>query len=247
MLELRAESRARDFERKLVIANEPLEALAIFIATQNEVKPEEFHRFARLGHGPDDPNSALVWAPLVTSSQRDAFVTATRQAVADNFEVLEATADGQFVAASEREEYLPVLFAEAYDGRPSVLGIDILSTPDKRRRVESARDEGHPLATPPLHMFAGTTMKLGFMVIWPVYSTGEVPTTLGWTRPSNPANGLSCYPMTSSARARIAVSSALRPSMATSCKRGLPCRPSASRDRHREVPRGGMRPRPLHR
>src|ERR1041384_3837747 len=44
-MELRAEWRARDFERKLRILANPVEAMAILLASQQSVEADEFHRF----------------------------------------------------------------------------------------------------------------------------------------------------------------------------------------------------------
>src|SRR5437773_608585 len=67
-MELRAEWRARDFERKLGILAEPVEAMAILLASVGNVSPDLFHRFAAGSHSQADPLRRLAWAPRVVQS-----------------------------------------------------------------------------------------------------------------------------------------------------------------------------------
>src|SRR5437660_4052531 len=69
-MELRAEWRARDFERKLGILAEPVEAMAILLASVGNVSPDLFHRFAAGSHSQADPLRRLAWAPRVGSERR---------------------------------------------------------------------------------------------------------------------------------------------------------------------------------
>lgn len=174
-LELRAEWQAHDFERNLVISEGSLKAFAFSATIQNQMDLQDFHRLARLIHGPAASGAALVWAPLVSSSERSAFVTAIRQTEAKDYEIVESAPGGNFVTASEREEYLPVLFTEIYHDRPDIAGLDMLSLPERRIWIERARDTARPIATPPIRIFDGTGARPGFLVMWPVYSTADVP------------------------------------------------------------------------
>jgi PAS domain S-box-containing protein len=177
-LELRTEWRTHDIQQKVVIALDSLEALAVFAALQNPMPPDAFHGFAHLSHDEADANSALVWAPVVRAADRDAFVMTQRRSNA-NFDIVERRPDGGFAAEPERGDYLPTIYEENYDGAPGVLGLDQLSLPERRLRVERARDEGRPIATPSVPVFVSKTEKrLGFFVFWPVYAGGDVPATL---------------------------------------------------------------------
>jgi PAS domain S-box-containing protein len=175
VLELRAERQARDLERKLVIAEGSLEAFTVSVSIQNQMGLQDFHRLARLVHGPEASDAALVWAPLVRFSERGAFITANRQAVAEDYEIVENAPGGYFVTALEREEYLPVLFTEVYHDRPDIVGLDILSLPERRIWIERGRDTARPIATPPIRIFDGTGARPAFLLVWPVYSTAEIP------------------------------------------------------------------------
>ncbi|MGC2463236.1 MAG: CHASE domain-containing protein [Steroidobacteraceae bacterium] len=175
---LRADWRARDIEHKLAISTTSVAAVAAFIATQKEADLPQLGRFARLTEGSGEGLDRLSWAPLVIASQRSAMIAAARQAGAPDFDISEMTPDGRLVSAAERDEYLPVLRVASFDGLPGEPGRDILSDPARRRRVEQARDQGQPIATPPGRPFSAFRTALGFSLYWPVYTTGEVPATV---------------------------------------------------------------------
>jgi CHASE1-domain containing sensor protein len=192
-LELRAEWRAGGIERKIVLAVDSLEALAVFAATQPILAEADFHRFAHLGHDSDDANSALVWAPSVTAAERPAFVAAVRRMGAPDFDIVEPDGRGGYVSAAARDDYLPTLFEENYDGQPAARGLDIGFAPARRSRAERARDEAQPIATPPLPTFFGSEQALGFIVFWPVYSTGAAPPTVAERRAAFRGAAISRY------------------------------------------------------
>jgi len=181
-LELRAEWRAQDFHRKLIHATDSLEALAVFIETQDRLDGVAFHDFAQLILGHEDSVSSLVWAPLIKSADREAFVAALRRGGRADAEIVERTPDGSLVAAPQRDEYLPVQYEDFYRDQPSVDGSDQLSLPERRAAVERARDEGEPIATPPVEVFGFSWQAPGFVVFWPVYRTGAVPWTVAERR-----------------------------------------------------------------
>jgi len=62
-MELRAEWRARDFERKLGILADPVGAMAILLTSVGTVSPDLFHRFAAGSHPQSHPLRRLAWAP----------------------------------------------------------------------------------------------------------------------------------------------------------------------------------------
>lgn len=183
VLEFRADWRARDFKRKLGQADTALGDLVAFIAS-TEVNAAAFHKFVRLIHRSDDASSALSWAPLVKSSHRDGFVANARQTAGGDFDILDKAADGGFVTAPPRDEYMPLLFDASFDSNFRVTGMDILSLPGRRAAAERARDEGRPIATLPTRLFARAHSELGFMLLSPVYSTGSVPATVDERRAS---------------------------------------------------------------
>jgi len=181
-LELRAEWRAQDFHRKLIHATDSLEALAVFIATQDQLDGVAFDDSAQLILGHEDSVTSLVWAPLIKSADREPFVAALRRGGSADAEIVERAPDGSFVAAGQRDEYLPVQYEHFYRDQPSVDGLDQLSLPERRVAMERARDEGEPTATPPVEVFGASWQAPGFVVFWPVYRTGTMRATVAERR-----------------------------------------------------------------
>src|SRR6266851_7147087 len=68
-MELRAEWRARDFERKLGILADPVGAMAILLTSVGTVSPDLFHRFAAGSHPQSHPLRRLAWAPRVVRQE----------------------------------------------------------------------------------------------------------------------------------------------------------------------------------
>ncbi len=178
VLELRAEWRVQDFERKLGAIAEDAEAMAVYVAVERNAAIDNIRRLAHLLHDPKDSNSALIWAPLVKAEDRDAFVATARKELGADFNIGERSPDGRFIAASPRAEYLPLLVEMNYDGDPAPSGFDLMSLPERRIRIERARDEGRPIATPAVSVFSASGPALGFLAFWPVYDTDDVPATV---------------------------------------------------------------------
>ncbi len=178
-LELRAEWRARDFERKLTLSAYPVQILAPLIAAQDDFNPGVFYRFVRLAHGVDDVADGLSWAPLVNADDRDAFVAGARRAGATGYDIVERDANGKTVPALPRDRYLPIYLDENF-GLATPLGLDILATPTRRALADAARDSGVPtgLPYPPVR----GTAAYAYLVFAPVYAGGGVPTTLAQRR-----------------------------------------------------------------
>ena len=177
-LELRTEWRASDFQRRLLVAAETAEGVAIYMAAEGDVSAARFHAYAKLAHADDDLNSALYWSPVVRDSERDAFVAWARREVSPDYDIREIAPDDRFVAAARRDVYLPQLYEESYDETPGVAGFDLNFRPARKAELTRVRDEGLPLATPPYRLLMGGRRVPGFIVLWPVFGKEGVPPTL---------------------------------------------------------------------
>jgi PAS domain S-box-containing protein len=177
-LELRAEWRARDIERKLAFIDKGAAALAIYLAAEGNVSAKQFHAFARLAHTQGDFDGALDWYPWVQAADRPAFVAAARREVDPDFDIREIGPAGRFIAAAERPHYVPQLYQEIFDQTPGLAGLDLLSRPEREVQVLLVRDSGRPLASAPAGLLSGDPRGARFVALWPVYATGDVPASL---------------------------------------------------------------------
>jgi PAS domain S-box-containing protein len=179
VLNQRGEYRAHEFQRKLLLAAETVEGLAIYRGAEGEVSAARFHAYAKLAHVPDDLNAALYWSPLVRDFDRDAFVALVRRQDGDpDYDIREIASDERFVSAARRDAYLPLRYEESYDGTPGIAGFDLLFRPELRAEVARLRDTGAPLATPPYQLLMGGKRVAGFLILWPVYGKDGAPPTV---------------------------------------------------------------------
>jgi len=176
VLELRAEWRARDLQAKIYGTADAASALAAFIASQGEPDRSSFHRFARSTYQEGDPIRSLVWAPRVLREQRAAFEAAAQARGIAGFQIREPDARGELVPAAPRDDYFPVYLQEPFEGQATLLGLDLLSLPERRTAAMTAIDSARPIAAPPVT----TEIKNGisaprYLVFWPVYDGDRVP------------------------------------------------------------------------
>jgi PAS domain S-box-containing protein len=197
VLDLQADWRARDFERKIRNAVEPIQALVVYVASEDEIDQGKFQRFARQVHAAEDPTRSLFWALRVTKDKRAEFENAVRAEgrrefrITDrNFGITEFGPAGPtetggaaspvqaMVPAGERDEYFPVRFEERFEGGVELLGFDLLSEAKRRQAAFRARDEAGPVGTVPLPLKTLAGQGIGYQVYWPVYDGAEIPRTI---------------------------------------------------------------------
>jgi PAS domain S-box-containing protein len=178
ILEKRAEWRADDLEHKIRLAAAPIEALAGYIAVQENLNITDLHNFSAALLKSDAVRPMLHWAPLVKADERNDFIEQAKRSSSPTYDLKQRAPDGTFITANERDQYLPVLFEEQAGSQPSILGFDELSESVRRLHIERARDEAQPIATPPIDINIGDKTALGYLVFWPVYRYGLTPTSV---------------------------------------------------------------------
>ncbi|MCK6451920.1 MAG: CHASE domain-containing protein [Alphaproteobacteria bacterium] len=174
-LELRAEWRAYDLQHKILAALHPVEAAAVYVASEPRLSPERFARFASGARRGKEPIRVMMWAPAVPAAEREAFEHGLRESGVSGFRILERRTAG-LSAAEPREEYLPVLMAYAYTPPAfQALGVDLLSEPNRRAAALRARDEGRPVATRPVAAMLQPSVPTLLAVFVPVYDSRDTP------------------------------------------------------------------------
>lgn len=137
----------------------------------------KFFEFARERLSGFPGIQALAWVPLVPATDRAALEQAARKDGLFSFRITERDAQGNLVKAGTRSEYLPIYYAEPFDGNEDILGIDLAFQPAYLEALERARDSGRMstvFAAPgEARQTAGSTL----IVVSPVYTTRETPRT----------------------------------------------------------------------
>jgi PAS domain-containing protein len=157
-MELRAEWRARDFERKLYLLTNDVEAMAVLLASEKTPDSGLFDRFAARSHQTGDPLQRLIWAPRVIRGgpKPDA-----------------ATQPGGSLPEEGGSDTFPVELEHAFVQFKHGADPDLAANPGWRSVMERSRDEARPLSTVPTPLFG--TAELGYRIVWPVYEDGIVP------------------------------------------------------------------------
>ncbi|HXI71210.1 MAG TPA: CHASE domain-containing protein [Verrucomicrobiae bacterium] len=160
---------------------EVLHSISSLYAARGKIEREQFHEFVRQALQRQPEIQALSWNPQVPESERARFErTATNGS--PGYELRELTADGKFVPAARRREYVPVLFIEPLNGNDSALGYDLDSDARRLVSLQQARDTGLPVATAPIRLAQEHDGKKGFLVLLPVYQGKSLPDTAAGRR-----------------------------------------------------------------
>jgi len=175
-LELRAEWRARDMERKIALGTDDIQAAASFLSV-SQPNRESFRDFVASIHDDDaESYTAIAWAPLIRRDERTAFVATVRASGLADYDIRRFGEHG-FEVEEDQDLYMPVLFDNTFKDQRGALGLDILGTqgPD---RLWRARDTGEPQSTPAVDAPAQGGMEPAYVVLWPVYARGSVLQTV---------------------------------------------------------------------
>ena len=163
---------SQSLERYLEVVN----TVGAFAAASKDVDRWEFFEFAR-DTLPRFPGvTALTWVPWVSAGEREAFETRARDDGLFGFQFKDANAAGELVPAPARQAHFPVFYVEPFEGNVDQLGIDLAGRPEDLRVLLEARDSGGVAISRPGAAFGPNVP--GFVVVLPVYRSGDVPQSL---------------------------------------------------------------------
>jgi PAS domain S-box-containing protein len=172
-LELRAEWRSDDLREKTNDVWQTLIATAGFIAARPVFDASAFERFTTSATKRGRSIEALVWAPLVTGGQREAFEASA------GFQIADEDSAQKRVRAAERDDYTPVLFQNRVGGSQIPPGFDISSNPESRIAEALARDSGSPKT---VYLSKILPENPTYLAFWPIFSGGAFPATIAERR-----------------------------------------------------------------
>ncbi|NVZ96897.1 diguanylate cyclase [Pseudomonas sp. D6002] len=143
-----------------------LGSLRRFFVNSNTVSRKEFEGFAQ-------PlllrTRAYAWAPRVLRDQRGAFEQAITAERGANFSIRELNAAGGLTPATDRDEYVPVLYSQTQSILGSPLGFDLLAQPLRRSTVERAQQSGKMAVSQPMQLVGvEPAYAMGVLLVAPV-------------------------------------------------------------------------------
>ncbi|AZE90664.1 sensor domain-containing diguanylate cyclase [Pseudomonas orientalis] len=148
-----------------------LDSLRRFFVNSGEVSRAEFDGFAQplLLHA-----RAYAWAPRVPGDQRSQFEQAISRQRGAPFTIRELNSAGELAPASERDEYVPVLYSQTQSLLGSPLGFDLLAQPLRRAAVERAQASGQAAVSQPMQLVGvEPAYAAGVLLVAPVSKTGD--------------------------------------------------------------------------
>ena len=137
----------------------------------------KFYEFAKERLSGATGIQTLAWVPRVLASERAAREQAARKDGLFKFRITERDARGNLVAGGSRPEYLPIYYAEPFEGNEDLLGVDLAAQPAYLEALERARDSGKMTTVFAAPAEARQNTGSILMVISPVYTTKKAPQT----------------------------------------------------------------------
>ncbi|AMS23981.1 nucleotide cyclase [Pseudomonas synxantha] len=148
-----------------------LGSLQRFFANSADVSRSEFDGFAQplLLHA-----RAYSWAPRVFREQRSQFEQQISRQRGVPFAIRELNALGELAPATERDEYVPVLYSQTQSLLGAPLGFDLLAQPLRRSALERAQQSGKPAVSQPMQLVGvEPAYAAGVLLVAPVSKAGD--------------------------------------------------------------------------
>ena len=167
--EAEADDRIGTLETNIRLTVDKLRAAAAFLETSENTDREHFHRFAAAVMQDDGAVQAIEWIPHVTRSQRAAYEQALHREGSEVSGIRERSAEGEMIAAGDREDYFPVDLIEPLRGNEKALQFDLASDPMRREALERAGRTGEMFATGRVVLLQEAGGQFGVLLFRPVY------------------------------------------------------------------------------
>ncbi|QLG94358.1 diguanylate cyclase [Pseudomonas yamanorum] len=121
---------------------------------------------------------AYAWAPRIFRDQRKAFEQQATLQRGFPFAIRELNETGELVPATERDEYVPVLYSQTQSILGSPLGFDLLAQPLRRSTLERAQKTGKMAVSQPMQLVGvEPAYAMGVLLVAPVShaATAQTP------------------------------------------------------------------------
>ncbi len=151
---------------------ETLQSIAGFYEGSRAVDRREFGVFVSRTFERTAILQGLGWAPVIRRNDRADYEARAAASGVTDFRIYQWNSANEPVVAAERDEYIPVFFAEPAMTNRGVLGFDLLTDLPRRQALETARDLNRPIATPPVRLIHNQGRGNAVIVYMPIYSNG---------------------------------------------------------------------------
>lgn len=156
------------------------ESLVGLYAASESVAREEFAAFVQEALAANPELLGIAFVPRIVKSERVAFEQSVQAEGFETFQIRELTAEGESIAAGERDVYYPVLYAEPFIINSFAFGVDFAVSAPLVVAMDAARDSGETvLSSPTEFALPGSTQQIALLVIFtPIYQHGATTETM---------------------------------------------------------------------
>jgi diguanylate cyclase (GGDEF)-like protein len=145
-----------------------LVALRTFFESSEDISREEFETFGtRLLRGQRAVQN-FSWVPLVSHADRERHEHLARWDGIPKYEIKALTVDDKIIPSPGQIGYLPIYYSTV-DRTSRIYGVDLMSQPIIRNRLEPARDNNQLSAVPEFYLHSRDGAVQGFLFSLPVY------------------------------------------------------------------------------
>ena len=164
-----AQRRARAIEQTIASEVSVLRSLRTYFDASNSVDRDEFAICT--GHFIESHGGirAMVWVPNVPRADRNRYESAARDNGLATYGFTERDTSGNLVAASPRQQHLPIHYAEPQSTDRPTVGFDLASDPDVCAALKLACDTEQTIALPGADPSSLERQGGEFVLMMPVY------------------------------------------------------------------------------
>lgn len=179
---LAAEDRAVAVKGTFETETAMLELVRSALEEDPQVRRKDFRRLIGPFASRSRSIESVEWVPRVSNFDRDRFVANARRYGIKGYQITEVGPAGRMIPAPTREVYYPILFTGPRPSQKTVYGYDVASEPTRREALLSACDTGETIASGRIDFVQDEEKTAGFIVVLPVYKSGEKLESVGARR-----------------------------------------------------------------
>lgn len=161
-------------QQRYIAHSEAIAALARLMEVMPDMTYEQFDYFTRITLKDHPDIFALSYNPYVHHAQRKEIEAhMAKVGTAADFKIKERAQFSGFMAAADREFYVPVGFIAPLAGNQDAVGFDINSDATRHEAIMKALRSGEPAITAPIRLVQEQQNRLGVLFLNPAFSNHQ--------------------------------------------------------------------------
>lgn len=154
-------------------------SLSAFFKASKHVTLTEFNLFSESIYSKKASIKALEWAPIVDSSQRQAFEQQGSTMLSTNYAIKERLISGKLSIAKVRSKYAPLLYIYPRQGNQQALGLDVFTNPNHVISMQEVIESREIIASAPITLVQDELAKPAMLFSTAIYSPKKTTEEVG--------------------------------------------------------------------